>query len=134
MTGEYTTFEVVKGVKDKIQCPTYVDSAAINLSENALKVLERRYIRRGEDGNPTETIGGMFYRVAKHIASTGNESRESTYILTETFYNLLSSLSLPAQQSHVHRCGNASWSACPPVSFCPFRMTWAMSLTAYSAR
>ena len=68
MTGEYTTFELVKGVKDKVQCPPYVDSAAINLSENALKVLYRRYIRKDEDGNPTETIGGMFYRVARHVA------------------------------------------------------------------
>ena len=92
MTGEYTTFEVIKGNKERVQCPPYVDSEAINLSENALKVLERRYIRKDEDGNQTETIGGMFYRVACHIASPVHENSITNKDCTEIFYNLLSSL------------------------------------------
>ena len=91
MTGEYTTLELVKGVKDKVQCPSYVNSDGINLSENALKVLERRYIRKDEDGNPTETIGGMFYRVANRIASAEEDPQSSVHF-TERFYKLLSSL------------------------------------------
>ena len=85
MTGEYTTFELVKGVKDKVQCPPYVDSAAINLSENALKVLYRRYIRKDEHDNPTETIGGMFYRVAAHVASAEDTPQSKLYF-AERFY------------------------------------------------
>lgn len=38
------------------------------LTENGRAVLERRYLRRGADGKPIETVEGMFRRVAHHIA------------------------------------------------------------------
>ena len=34
------------------------------LSENGLKVLEKRYLKRDKDGNPMETPKDLFYRVA----------------------------------------------------------------------
>ena len=41
----------------------------INLSENAIKVLEKRYLKRDADGKCTETPADMFRRVADTIAS-----------------------------------------------------------------
>ena len=42
---------------------------ALNLSENAIKVLEKRYLKRDKDGNCVETPADMFRRVADTIAS-----------------------------------------------------------------
>ena len=35
-----------------------------NLTDNARQVLMKRYVRRGDDGKPAETVEGMFWRVA----------------------------------------------------------------------
>jgi len=35
------------------------------LSENAIKVLEKRYLKKDDNGKPNETPADMFYRVAK---------------------------------------------------------------------
>ncbi len=41
----------------------------IELSPNALEVLRRRYLRRGADGQPVETVEGLIRRVARHVAA-----------------------------------------------------------------
>ncbi|MCX5678654.1 MAG: vitamin B12-dependent ribonucleotide reductase [Candidatus Omnitrophica bacterium] len=50
------------------------------LSENAVKVLEKRYLKKNDDGKPVETPADMFRRVAKNIATAdsyyGKTSRE----------------------------------------------------------
>ena len=38
------------------------------LTDNARQVLERRYVRRGDDGKPVESVEEMFWRVAYHVA------------------------------------------------------------------
>jgi ribonucleoside-diphosphate reductase alpha chain len=43
--------------------------ALSEINENARKVLERRYLARDENGEVTETIEGMFWRVASAVAS-----------------------------------------------------------------
>ena len=43
------------------------------LTPNAKIVLERRYLRRGENGEPMETVEGMFLRVARHVAAAEAE-------------------------------------------------------------
>ena len=40
------------------------------ISENALTVLERRYLKKDEEGTVIETPRGMFERVAQNIAQT----------------------------------------------------------------
>ncbi|MER3467773.1 MAG: hypothetical protein C4312_04215, partial [Thermoflexus sp.] len=40
----------------------------IPLTENGRLVLERRYLRKGPDGRPVETIPEMFRRVARAVA------------------------------------------------------------------
>jgi ribonucleoside-diphosphate reductase alpha chain len=40
----------------------------VRLTENARQVLERRYVRRGQNGKPAETIDELFWRVAYHVA------------------------------------------------------------------
>lgn len=60
-----------------------------DLSENARTVLTKRYIRRGADGLPTETIEGMFWRVAYHVAAAEAEWNGDVMATALTFYDLL---------------------------------------------
>lgn len=86
----HTVIETVKGERHPIECPDYVNDVAIDLSENSIKVLEKRYLRRDFDGSYLETPAGMFYRVAHHIAQVERNHRGDVDGTTEAFYNLLS--------------------------------------------
>jgi ribonucleoside-diphosphate reductase alpha chain len=86
----HTVIENVKGERVYLACPDYVSDAAINLSENSIKVLEKRYLRRDYDGSYLETPAGMFYRVAHHIAQVENEHGDDTAAAARMFYDLLS--------------------------------------------
>ena len=88
----FTTFEVVKGEKRRVSGPNYVDDEAIQLSENSLKVLERRYLRRDINGELLETAAGMFYRIASHIAAVEKEHGGDVEGTTKVFYDLLTEL------------------------------------------
>ena len=64
----------------------------LNLSENAIKVLEKRYLKRDNDGNCTETPADMFRRVAKTIAEGDlkfGKSQADVDKLTERFYEAI---------------------------------------------
>ncbi len=61
----------------------------ITFSENAQKILEKRYLRRGTDGKPAETIDGMFERIARVVAEPDMAYRDVKTTEIE-FYNLLS--------------------------------------------
>ena len=67
----------------------------LNLSENCLKVLEKRYLKRNEDGTVTETAVDMFTRVARTIAegdrAYGKSDADVERTATE-FYRLMTSL------------------------------------------
>ncbi len=66
--------------------------STIPLSENSLAVLKRRYLRRGEDGRPIETVEEMFRRIAHHIAVVEAEHEADVAAAEETFYKLLTEL------------------------------------------
>lgn len=64
----------------------------IRLTDNARTVLEKRYLRRGEDGQPAETVEGMFWRVAHHVALAERESGGTETDVEDAYYDLLTSL------------------------------------------
>ncbi len=72
-----------------------LSSGKRELSPNALKVLEKRYLKKNEEGKVVEGPGEMFKRVAKAIASVeldyGKSEAETEY-LEEEFYTLITSL------------------------------------------
>lgn len=84
-----TVIENIKGQRQALDIPTYVSDEDIALSENSIKVLEKRYLRRDIDGNLLETPAGMFYRVAYHVAQVEKEHDGDTTGMTKTFYHLL---------------------------------------------
>ena len=68
---------------------------AVKLSENALKVLERRYLKKDKEGRVVETPDELFRRVAKTIASSDKAyGRNEAQVreLENRFYECLSSL------------------------------------------
>lgn len=64
----------------------------LNFSENAIKVLEKRYLKRDKDGNCTETPSDMFKRVAETIAKGDlnfGKSQEEVNQLSNRFYDAI---------------------------------------------
>lgn len=68
------------------------EGSRLMLSENALAVLERRYLRRGPDGKPIETVEQMFHRVSSHIAAVERQWGEDVEAVEARFYDLMTSL------------------------------------------
>lgn len=70
-------------------------AGSINLTQNALRVLEKRYLKRNEEGMVIETPEELFRRVARHVAKA-----EALYGLPEgevmrteeEFYDMMTSL------------------------------------------
>jgi ribonucleoside-diphosphate reductase alpha chain len=68
--------------------------SGIRLSDNALRVLERRYLKKDEEGKVIETPPELFRRVARHIASAelvyNPKADVSSY--EQAFYELMERL------------------------------------------
>lgn len=80
---------------NKIPVPDDLKSCQIPLTNNARTVLTKRYLRRGEDGQPIETEHEMFWRVAYHIARSeaelgGDDAQVETW--ARKFFDLLINL------------------------------------------
>ncbi|MBT3712957.1 MAG: ribonucleoside-diphosphate reductase, adenosylcobalamin-dependent, partial [Anaerolineae bacterium] len=69
--------------------PIPKDLPDIDLTDNSRQVLERRYLRRGEAGNPIETIPEMFWRVAYHVAKAEEKWGNDVIERAREFYHLL---------------------------------------------
>lgn len=63
----------------------------VELTENARQVLVRRYVRRGDDGQPAESVEEMFWRVAWHIARVEENWGGDAMERAIEFYHLLTS-------------------------------------------
>ncbi len=100
-----TEFEILSAVEEFLaeeskekEAPVMADKTKvdtdINLTENALHVLERRYLKKDKQGNVIETPQGMFRRVARAIASaeTIYDPQADTGIWEDEFYHLMTSL------------------------------------------
>ena len=78
-----------KGLLPTPTIPT--DLPPAELTENARQVLVRRYVRRGDDGQPAESVQEMFWRVAYHIARAEENYHGDGMARAREFYLLLTS-------------------------------------------
>ncbi len=72
--------------------PLLADIPVADLSENARIVLAKRYLKKDEEGTPTEEPEAMFWRVAKVIANADLEygaSEAAVEELARQFYDLM---------------------------------------------
>lgn len=65
--------------------------SVIHLTDNARQVLIRRYVRRNREGKPAESIEGMFWRVAYHVAKVEKTWNGNEMDRAGQFYKLLTS-------------------------------------------
>ncbi len=70
-------------------------ATAIEISENSRKVLERRYLKKGTDGRPDETVEDMFWRVSRNISQADSiyDEGADTKAVAREFYDMMASLS-----------------------------------------
>lgn len=71
--------------------PLPVELSRVDLTDNARQVLIRRYVRRGNDGKPAETVEEMFWRVAYHVAAVESTWDEDITQRAYQFFDLLTS-------------------------------------------
>ena len=64
------------------------------ISENARAVLEKRYLIRDENGRPTETVDGLFHRVADAIAQADAvfDADANVAATAQSFYEMMTEL------------------------------------------
>ncbi len=64
----------------------------LHLAPNARVVLEKRYLRRGQDGKPVEDPEEMFDRVARTVAEPESRYGADAQAMADRYYGLLTSL------------------------------------------
>lgn len=67
------------------------DLPPVELTDNARQVLIKRYVRRGANGEPVETVEEMFWRVAFNIARVEEKYATDIDQLARKYYTLLTS-------------------------------------------
>ncbi|MCU0521965.1 MAG: adenosylcobalamin-dependent ribonucleoside-diphosphate reductase [Anaerolineae bacterium] len=68
------------------------EALAARFSPNALQVLTKRYLRKDSDGNPVETVAGMFGRIAHHIAGAEEAWGDGSSEAEALFFDLLADM------------------------------------------
>ena len=82
----------------------------LSLSENAVKVLERRYLKKDENGNIIETPEELFRRVADAIAAADSlyaKSAEEAKKTSDKFYKMMSQLEFMPNSPTLMNAGKA---------------------------
>lgn len=66
----------------------------MQITDNARAVLERRYLSRDEHGQPTESVEGLFHRVADAIAAADlkYDQKTDTAAVAERFYEMMTQM------------------------------------------
>ena len=74
--------------------PQSVSDSLLNLTSNALRVLEKRYLRRDSRGDVIETPAEMFRRVADAVASAERKYSSDTSVrhIADEFYRIMTEL------------------------------------------
>jgi ribonucleoside-diphosphate reductase alpha chain len=70
--------------------PLPADLNNVDLSDNANQVFTRRYVRRGDNGEPVEEVEETFWRVAYHVAKVESEWGNDIDVIARDYYELLS--------------------------------------------
>ena len=73
---------------------TYTNTQKLKLTDNALKVLEKRYLRKEASGQVVETPDEMFLRVARNISNAEqlyNNDEKNRQQWENRFLNLMAS-------------------------------------------
>ncbi len=87
-------YGIIKESKIKIDGSIFKETR-LPLSENAIRVLKKRYLKTDENGNVIETPEDMFRRVAHHIALAEEKygaTPEEVRKIEEIFYKMMSEL------------------------------------------
>ncbi len=73
---------------------TGIPEKTIEISENSRKVLERRYLKKGSNGEPDETVEDMFRRVSRNISMAEKlyDEGADTEAVAAEFYDMMASL------------------------------------------
>ncbi len=74
----------------------------VALSENALRVLERRYFTRDQEGRITESPDDMFHRVARKVAEVDEDPMEAE----RDFFEMMASLEFLPNSPTLMNAGN----------------------------
>ena len=101
----------------------------MEIGKNARTVLEKRYLTRGADGNPSESVEDLFRRVASALAAPDKKYDANADVskVEEEFYELMTSLRFLPNSPTLMNAGKelGLLSAC-----CLSRTRW----TAFSTR
>lgn len=81
----------------------------MEISENALTVLKRRYLMKDENGETVETVEDLFRRVAGAIAASDRlyDKNADTEKTAETFYNMMTALEFLPNSPTLMNAGRA---------------------------
>ena len=73
---------------------TLLDKIKPTLNENAMKVLSKRYLKKDKEGNPTEQVADLFFRVAENIAQADKiyDKDDNLDKTVEDFYTIMANL------------------------------------------
>lgn len=92
------------------------DCGSLQLSANALSVLEKRYLKRDSKGNLIEDAEGMFRRVATTVGEAEKEIDPNADVMdiTEKFYSIMANLEFLPNSPTLMNAGrdSAQLSAC----------------------
>jgi ribonucleoside-diphosphate reductase alpha chain len=93
MSERDITIQQITGQK-KTSGDISVKEPAVEITENARVVLEKRYLKKDKQGNPVETIEELFHRVAGYIAiaETNYDPQADVSIWENRFYQMMASL------------------------------------------